>query len=217
MGIIINPSGTSGAGKTELVRRILAHYGWQRSAGSEGARFLEPRDRDGRARPLGYRLDHPLGERPLAVIGHYEVTSGGCDTIRAADGGLEEIMRRAAGHAATGHDVLIEGQHLSREYERSAELARSHRLHILHLTTPLEQCARNLVRRRRARGGTWPSLAGALAFESEMVAEACAKLGRCATVESLAFEDALARAQDLLEIRRLPPAGCSIDGNCGTT
>jgi hypothetical protein len=126
-------------------------------------------------------------------------------------------MRRAARHAATGHDVLIEGQRLSKEYERSAELARSHRLHILHLTTPLEQCAHNLVRRRRARGSTWPSVAGALAFESERVAEACAKLGRCATVEALAFGDALARAQDLLGIRRPPPAGGSIDGNCGMT
>ena len=29
MSVIINPRGTSGSGKTELVRRILAGYGWQ--------------------------------------------------------------------------------------------------------------------------------------------------------------------------------------------
>jgi hypothetical protein len=114
MGRIINPRGTSRSGKTELVRRILAQYGWQRSADCAGAGGLEPMHREGRSRPLGYRLEHPLGGRLLAVLGHYEVTSGGCDTIRAADGGLDEIVRRAADYAATGHDVVIEGQRLSR-------------------------------------------------------------------------------------------------------
>jgi hypothetical protein len=202
MGMIINPRGTSGSGKTELVRRILAQYGWQRSASFEGAGGLELMYREGRSRPLGYRLRHPLGGRPLAVVGHYEVTSGGCDTIRAADGGLEEIMRRAADYAATGHDVLIEGQRLSREHERSAELARSHKLHILRLTTPLDQCARNLVWRRRARTDTWPAVAGAVAAEHEMVEQACARLEQHATVESVGFDVALARAQDLLGLRQ---------------
>lgn len=211
MGVIINPRGASGSGKTELVRRILAQYGWRRSAGSEAAGGLEPVDRARRNRPLGYRLRHPRGGRPLAVVGHYEVTSGGCDTIRAIDGGLEEIMSRAAEYAALGHDVLIEGQRLSREYERSAELARLHRLHVLRLTTPLEQCARNLVWRRRARRDTWPSVARTMAVEHEMVAEACDRLRQDATVEALGFDDALARAHDLLGIRRWEDC-CSIGG-----
>ncbi len=202
MGVIINPRGTSGSGKTELVRRILAQYGWRRRADFAGAGGVEFIYREGRRRPFGYRLGHPLGGRPLAVVGHYEVTSGGCDTIRAADGGLEEIMRRAADYAVTGHDVLIEGQRLSSEYERSAELARSHRLHILRLTTPLDRCARNLVWRRRARRDTWPAVAGAVAVEHKMVERACERLGQYATVEALRFDAALARAQDLLGIRQ---------------
>ena len=201
MGVIINPRGTSGSGKTELVRRILAQYGWRWSAESGSAVSLEPVYREGRRRPLGYRLRHPLRGRPLAVVGHYEVTSGGCDTIRAADGGLEEVMRWAADHAARDHDVLMEGRRLSSEYERSAELARSHRLHILRLATPLEQCARNLVWRRRVRKDTWPLLARTVAAEHDLVAEACERLEPYAAVEVLGFDDALARARDLFGLR----------------
>ena len=213
MGIIINPRGTSGSGKTELVRCILAQYGWQPSADGAGAGRLQLMYRPGRSRPLGYRLEHPLGGRPLTVLGHYEITSGGCDTIRAADGGVDEIMRRAADYAARGHDVLIEGQRLSSEYERSAELGRAHDLHILRLTTPPEQCARNLVWRRRARRNTWPSVAGAVADEQELVAEACARLEQHATVETLGFDAAFARALGLLGIRqRRDGARCPASG-----
>jgi hypothetical protein len=202
MGIIINPRGTSGSGKTELARRIMAQYGWRRSADRVIAGGLEPVWRAGRRRPLGYRLRHPLGGRPLAVLGDYEVTSGGCDTIRAADGGLDEIVTRAADYAATGHDVLIEGKHLSDEHERCAELARLHRLHVLRLTTPVEQCARNLVWRRRARRNILVDLAGDLADEYELVAHACERLGQHAIVEAFAFDHAVARARDLLGLPR---------------
>jgi hypothetical protein len=212
MGVIINPRGTSGSGKTELTRRLLTSYGWRRDAEFDGARGLELIYRQGRSRPLGYRLRHPSGGPPLVVLGHYEVASGGCDTIRAADGGLEEIMRRAADYAATGHDVLIEGQLLSSDYERSAALASSHRLHILRLTTPLEQCARNLVRRRRARRNTWPSVAETVAIEHQAVALACDGLSRHATVEALGFDAALARARELL---RLSERRMLLDGIAG--
>lgn len=200
MGAIINPRGTSGSGKTELVRRILAQYGWQRSGAAldERAGAVKPIRREGRDRPLGYRLRHPQGGRPLAVIGHYEVTSGGCDTIRVVDGGLPEIMRLAANYASTGHDVLIEGLHLSRDYEHSVKLARSHALHVLRLTTPIERCAWNLALRRRLRRNAWSSLAGAVAAEHTKVDEACRRLSPHAAVEALGFDDAFARAQDLL-------------------
>lgn len=201
MGVNVNPRGTSGSGKTELVRRILALYGWRRNGvGCEPAVAVEPIYRQGRRRPLGYRLRHPRGARPLAVIGHYEVTSGGCDTIRVADGGLQEIMQRAADYAAAGHDVLIEGLRLSSDYEQSAKLAKLHRCHILRLTTPIDQCARNLAFRRRARRDAWPSFARAAAAEHMMVEEACRKLSAYATVDALVFDDAFARARELLGI-----------------
>jgi hypothetical protein len=65
MGVIINPRGTSGSAKTEFVRRILSDYG-----GAKGG-HVEPVHREGRERPMAYRLRHPLGGRPLTVLFHY--------------------------------------------------------------------------------------------------------------------------------------------------
>lgn len=207
MGLIVNPRGTGGSGKTELARRILAQYGWKRNTGCAGD--LEFIYRQGRTRPLGYRLRHPLGGRPLAVVGHYEVASGGCDTIRASDGGLEECIRRAAGYASAGHDVLIEGLRLSSEYEQSAELARSHSLHILHLATPPDQCARNLAWRRRYRREAWRSIVPVVTDGHRRVADACERLSAHAVVETLGFDEAFARAQVLLGVAQ---QGRRLDG-----
>jgi len=87
MGVVINPRGTSGAGKTEFARRRMADYGWP--GGDAGAVH-----RRGRERPIGNLLRNPVGGRPLAVLGHYGPTGGcGCDTITAKDGGLPEAFR----------------------------------------------------------------------------------------------------------------------------
>ena len=200
MGVIVNPRGTGGAGKTELVRRIIAGYGWGRGG------QVQPVGIPGRRRPMLYRLRHPLGGRPLAVLGHYEATSGGCDTIRAADGGLDEVFRLAAEEAMGGHDVLLEGLQLSGEHRRSAALAAAHRLHVLRLATPLDRCVRNLIARRRACRDAWLPIARAVAAEEARVEAACERLQDCAKVEVLGFEDAFLRARELLGLERLEKA-----------
>lgn len=194
MGLIVNPRGASGAGKTELARRILAAYGW-RTCGD-----VEPIYGAGRARPIAYRLCHPLRRRPLVVLGHYERTSGGCDTIRLTDGGLDEVFRLAGDYAGSGHDVLLEGSAISVEHHRSAALAAAHALHILRLDTPAERCAHNLIMRRRiGRDGKAP-LARMLAMETRAVEGACARLRSSACIELVDFDRALERARDLLEL-----------------
>ena len=84
-GLIVNPRGTSRAGKTELVRQILRAHGWRRHG-------------DGRPRGLVWSLPHPRGGRPVAVLGPYAASTaaGGCDRIRATDGGLDETLERWA-------------------------------------------------------------------------------------------------------------------------
>jgi hypothetical protein len=195
LGFIINPRGTGGSGKTELARRILSAYGWP------GAGQVQPIHRAGRERPVAYRLRHPGGGRPLLVLGHYERSSGRCDTIPAAHGGPEEIFRLADSGAAGGHDVLLEGSAWSVEHIRSARLARRHRLHVLALATPPERAARNLAARRRARRATWPLIARAVLAQREAIEAACARLRGLAAVEAHDFEAALARARHLLGLR----------------
>jgi len=196
VGIIINPRGTSGSGKTELVRRLLADYGWN-SAGSP-----EPLRRPGRDRPIGYRLQHPLGRAPLMVLGHYDRPTGGCDTIGAMDGGLDEIYRLANRWASAGHDVLLEGSAWSADYMRSAALAARHSLYVLFLSTTVEQCARNLVRRRRLGRHAYPSLRKASLAQELSIRAACSSLESVAAVEHWEFEGALIRARELLGLGR---------------
>lgn len=198
MGLIINPRGIGGSGKTELVRRILTLYGWRRGLGSAYRGSIQPVFRTGRSRPFGYRLEHPFGARPLVVLGHYEATSGGCDTIRLADGGLAEIVRCAGIYASSGHDVVIEGLRLSSDIEHSLALTDSHDFRILHLRTPLQRCVSNLARRRRAGRGALAPLARAAEAQQRSVEEACEWFRGRANVEALTFDDALTRAERLL-------------------
>jgi hypothetical protein len=217
VSVIVNPRGAGGAGKTELVRRVLAGYGWRRCGPLAADVEIEMLCPDGRSRPMGLRIGHPHGLRPLAVVGDYGVTSGGgCDSIRRADGGLPVAVALARDAAAAGHDVLIEGFQLSREYRLSAALADAGRLHVLRLATSPERCARNLVARRRLRRDAWEALAKRAAVQAGEVAEACTHLPAGAQVEALAFDAALLRARRLLGLcppeRQADGAGPALAG-----
>ena len=185
MSVIVNPRGTSGSGKTELVRRVLSDYGW----GKGGQ--VEPVYREGRARPIAYQLRHPLGGRPLAVLGHYEATA-------VVDGGMDEAFRLVGEYASGGYDVLFEGLLLSGEHRRSAALAEAHELHVLCLSAPLDRCIRNVIARRRAGRHTWASITRTATMQQANIEEACRRLQPCANVEAVGFDDALLRARKLL-------------------
>jgi len=199
MGLILNPRGTSGSGKTELVLRILAEYGWScdRSGKLNGVERIY---RVGRTHPFAYRVRHPGDGKPLVVVGHYQRTSGGCDTIRVEDGGLPEVMRFAGDFASRGNDVLIEGLCLSSEVPLSAQLAEAHGLYILLLSTPVEQCTRNLASRRHMGRSSLLAIERTTAEEHRRVEDACARLRLHATVEVLDFDAKLVRARKLLEL-----------------
>ena len=58
MTVILNPRGTAGAGKTELVRRILARYGSPPRPGAVCTEGLEALYRPARRRPSRCGLQH---------------------------------------------------------------------------------------------------------------------------------------------------------------
>jgi hypothetical protein len=190
--VIINLRGPGGAGKTELARRLLRDYRWDRGG------LVEALHQTGRRKPIGYRLRHPEGGSPLVVIGHYERTSGGCDTIRQADGGLDAVFRLAGWWSAAGHDVLMEGSNLSAELERTAALALHHPVHVLLLNVPAENCARQLAARRRTSFSKIGPAVAAAQRKRRSIRAACERLRLAAAVEELSFDAAHARARRLL-------------------
>ena len=202
-GLVVNLRGTSGAGKTELVRRLMGLYGGAQ-VGAAGTALT----RHGRTRPIVWVLPHPAGGRPLAVLGDYDrgAARGGCDTIPLRDGGMAEAFRLADGLARDGHDVLLEGLALSADVRDTAALAAAgHRVHVLCLATPLEECVRNVVRRRRAGAAALPAIrrtaeVGQLGLEAAVAALRTAPA--VAEVGVMAFDDLLARARALLGLPR---------------
>jgi len=144
------------------------------------------------------------------VLGHYEVTSGGCDTIRVKDGGLAEAARIADEFAASGHDVLLEGLRLSSDVGLSRKLAAAHAMHVLLLATPIDECVRNLIGRRRAARASFHSIKTAVLDEHSRVQQTCERLSPCARVDLLDFEQAFTRAKELLGL----PDGLPRAGGC---
>lgn len=145
MPTIYNIRGTSGSGKTHLVRRLMELYD----------RRVAYR-REGRKQPIGY-VYHREGGNALAVVGHYETACGGCDTIPK----MEDIFELVKDSATAGHDVLFEGLLISADVNRTEELnrwaeARGVRMEVIALSTPLQECIDSVNARRHARNPDLP-------------------------------------------------------------
>lgn len=144
--MIINPRGTSGAGKSTFAFRLAALY----------LDLAEPTYIDGRKAPLYTRYDRPKGRKgpPLFLLGHYNTACGGCDTLKNTEQAFE-LARRLAPEG----DVLLEGILISEEFNRSkachefmsSEFA-DERFIVYALDTPIEQCIANIKKRRVEKG-----------------------------------------------------------------
>lgn len=142
--MIVQLRGTSGSGKSTVVREVMRH--------------LQdiPRDRmweKGRRQPLGYRLISQPRDLRLAIIGHYETACGGCDTISGYDRTFQLIREMAD----SGHDVLFEGLLLSGDVKRALDLHRTHPdFQVIALDVPLQECIDSVNRRRWAKSPDKP-------------------------------------------------------------
>lgn len=136
---VINLRGTSGCGKTTIVKNVLAHGSWNKW-------------QDNKGRILGY-YDKNLN---WAIVGSYENVCGGCDTIKTQ----KEIEERIWFFLQAGYNVLFEGLLTSTLSSRWAEFSKriSHCANTLfyYVDTPIEVCLQRVQSRREQRGATKP-------------------------------------------------------------
>lgn len=123
--VIISLRGTSGSGKSTMVRDVVSRY----------ARHREWYE-DGRKKPL-YTV-HGRNRRGncLVVPGHYEIANGGIDTLRTMDDAYR-IARWANGQA---FDVLMEGKNMSDGvYNLNELITDGLDCRVVHIDIPIEE------------------------------------------------------------------------------
>ncbi len=139
---VIQIRGTSGSGKTTVMKQVM-------NGGEWNAAYIE-----GRKRPLYYEsvaLDWPR----TVVLGHYESACGGCDTIGSARA-VYDLIQRVRGTdvlSSTDSVILCEGLLLSEDVKWSSQLPD---LKVIYLLTPIEQCLRQIEGRRKEAGNDKP-------------------------------------------------------------
>jgi predicted kinase len=152
--MIINIRGTSGSGKSTVVRGLMAKFPVINKMGDS-------------KKPEGYEClnsIHPDGaftvsseRRALYVVGRYESVCGGCDTIRTPD----EIANRIRNYIANAplrasqFDLVFEGLLISRTFDRYRLLALEfapQKYVWAFLDTPLEICLERVAQRRAEKG-----------------------------------------------------------------
>ncbi len=140
--MIINIRGTSGSGKSTIVRSIMSLYR------SKNAVKIK-----GRKQPIGYLCpsDVQLDLPNLAIIGHYETPCGGCDTISK----VEDTFHRVRSGADAGFNILFEGLLLSANVKWFQALKDDgYELHVIALDqVPIDECIESINARRLAKKG----------------------------------------------------------------
>lgn len=124
--MIISLRGTSGSGKSHLVREVVSRYERHRKVCVVGRRqpyyVLHGRNRRGQC---------------LVVPGHYEIANGGVDTLRT----LDEAYAIARWAANCRHDVLMEGKNMSDGvYHLEGLMEFGLDCRVVHVNVPIEEC-----------------------------------------------------------------------------
>jgi len=134
--MIINYRGTSGTGKSHLVHTIKGLYP-----------RVEPQKVIWRDNPMGYVCYPDDGRSPLYLVGHYETTCGGCDTIDT----IENVYKYVHRALDKGYDVLYEGLVLQSDTNRCITL-KDKGLAVIFLDVPIDVCLDAVQSRRSERG-----------------------------------------------------------------
>lgn len=138
--MIINVRGTTGSGKSTVMRAVLSHFGGRPIYGVLGNRW-----------PEAYCL---CARNSVHLLGPYTThPKAGMDWIESVDGSIQLINK----YLDRG-SVLLEGYLLSRTYGRLGEFLATNDSQFILLTTPADVCATRVANRRlggRGRGASW--------------------------------------------------------------
>jgi len=136
--MIINIRGTSGSGKSTVMRRVMKQLG-------------EPQLIKLKGKIMDYKIPTQWGD--VYILGRYETPCGGCDGIPTQD----EVRRRVRKYSKKGH-VLFEGLIVTSCYGKYRDLFRKSKqpYSFLFLKTNIETCIKRVEARRAKRGTTKP-------------------------------------------------------------
>lgn len=135
---IVKIHGCSGAGKTTAARALLEHA-------SEVEKITEVNNK---GKVIGYRLTLPELNHKVTLLGSYENTCGGVDTIGTA----QEVMDMIDKWAPLGH-VVHEGLLQSTYYGAMGTHSEKYDDYIYaFLDTPVGVCLNRIVERRAESG-----------------------------------------------------------------
>lgn len=142
--MILSVRGTSGAGKTTVAKMVLNEPGIYHSP--------EPTYVERRKQPLYYTREKIVEGRGIAILGHYESATGGCDTI-SGNGIPFQLIREL--HKF--YDVFFEGLLMAAEQHRTAQLHKDgYDVRLFYFNIPLSECLAGVNARRAARGKLEP-------------------------------------------------------------
>ena len=184
MAKIIQITGTSGAGKSHLMRTLLTVLPFT------------PVFEKGRQSPIGYTAeDEDFGV--VFVPGAYESPTGGCDTIKE----ISKVFDLVAAHWEGGENVVFEGlfcMNQTRGPQLAAKVGRDY--HIIELMTPLATCMESINDRRMERGAGALSKKGNTRDNYVRAQNFCATMREAgARVHKTDREDGLDKILDILE------------------
>lgn len=141
--MIINISGTSGSGKSTIVREIMSLYDRRE------ALMAPPRKR-----PVAYTCIRKEGKK-LFIPGHYEMNCGGCDTLANffPDSMYDGIIGWIRAAHSKNADVMYEGLIMEHEVRRGIQMHKDGLPMILiSIDISLEKCLEAVQKRREAKG-----------------------------------------------------------------
>lgn len=183
--MIINIRGTSGSGKSTIIRSVMSLFP-----------LVTQTRMDGRRQPTGYWLGSEADPRVVFIPGHYETACGGCDTLPS----YEVIFDMVRAAALTGRHVIFEGLLVSEETKRTLALQEEVApVLVVHLDTPVEKCLSSIVERRMAKGDDRPLKPDNTVNRVRTVQRCCDWLAeRGVGVEKLNREAALTRILEIV-------------------